>query len=135
MKGKKQSRTVPLNEKVRSEIEKYLDKWEEIYEISIQDKFHLFHSQKTDGNNEKAISSRQAIHILQNVFNECELDGKLATHTMRKTYAKNIHEKLGKDILKTKKAMGNKDITSTTSYLSFDQKEIDDAIKNLNLNE
>ncbi len=47
---------------------------------------------------------------------------------MRKTFARRVHEKLGKDLVKTQKAMGHRSINSTVSYLSFNEEEIDDAI-------
>jgi len=134
MKGKREGRTVPINDILKEVIQKYIDSWEKIYNSPIDKNLPLFLSQKMDKNGIiGSIKRRQAIYILQIVFNECKLDGKLASHTMRKTFAKNVHESLGKDILLTQKAMGHKDITSTTSYLSFDQGKIDNAIKDLKL--
>jgi site-specific recombinase XerD len=56
------------------------------------------------------------------------LRGKLGTHTMRKTFANNVHERLGRDLVKTQRALGQKNITTTILYLSFRDDEITQAI-------
>jgi len=52
---------------------------------------------------------------------------KVGTHSTRKTFAKKVHEKL-KDVIKTQKALGHKDLNSTVKYLTVDEDEVDDAI-------
>ena len=47
---------------------------------------------------------------------------------MRKTMAMKCHKLLGNDIFKTQQALGHRRITSTASYLEFDQTEINQAI-------
>jgi site-specific recombinase XerD len=66
--------------------------------------------------------------MLQRVYAACGLTGKLGTHSMRKTFARRIHAKLGRDLMKTQKALGHARVTSTVSYLSFAEEEIDEAI-------
>jgi integrase len=58
----------------------------------------------------------------------CEISGQLGTHSMRKTFARNVHERLGNDLAKTKKALGHKNISATMHYMSFMDEEIDRAI-------
>jgi site-specific recombinase XerD len=130
MKQKIEGRTIILNETAKQYLKNYLDKFEEIYGKVIDKDYYLFKSQKSDN---KPISTRQATGVLYLVYRGNEMTGKLATHTMRKTYAKNVHEKLGNDIILTQKAMGHKQITSTQHYLSFDNKVIDQAICDLNI--
>jgi len=84
----------------------------------------LFQSRKGG----KSISRVQAYRILKNLFDECGINGKVATHSMRKTFADRVYKHLGNDIAKTQKALGHKSINSTVSYLSFSESEIDDAI-------
>lgn len=69
-----------------------------------------------------------AWRMLKRAYRACGLTGKLGTHTMRKTFAKRVHEKLGRDLVKTQKALGHKSVSSTVSYLSVDEEEIDEAI-------
>lgn len=88
-------------------------------------KSFLFESRKSK---DHAISRITAWKIFSHAFKACQLDGKLGTHSMRKTFAKKIHEILGKDLVRTQKALGHANVNSTISYLSFDEREIDDAI-------
>ncbi len=78
-----------------------------------------------------AMSRVQAYRVLQEAYERAGVNGNTGTHSMRKTFANNVHEKLGRDLLKTQKALGHKNINSTVSYLSFKQKEIDEAILGL----
>ncbi len=49
-------------------------------------------------------------------------------HAMRKTFANKVHVLLGRDLVKTQRALGHKNVSSTVSYLSFLEEEIDEAI-------
>jgi integrase len=89
------------------------------------DDFYLFRSRK--GGN-RSISRIQFYKILRAAFRQNDLAGKLGTHTMRKTFANKVFDRLGHDIFKTAKALGHKNINSTVEYLSFRQEEIDEAI-------
>ena len=70
----------------------------------------------------------QAHRILREVFNSCEISGQLGMHSMRKTFARNVHERLGNDLAKTKIALGHKNISATMHYMNFMDEEIDRAI-------
>lgn len=117
MKGKSASRTVALHPDARQALQT----WIEFAGLSEDD--WLFRSQKGG-----PISRRQALHVLHQVYDANELTGKLGTHSMRKTFAKRVHERLGNDLLKTQKAMGHARVDSTVAYLSFNESEIDEAI-------
>lgn len=122
MKKKMEGRTVVLHPEAKAALEQW------VHELLAQGhcgETFIFKSRK--GRNQ-AMDRRTAWGLLKNAYRQAGLTGKLGTHTMRKTFAKRVHEKLGRDILKTKKAMGHKDINSTVSYLSFAEEEIDDAI-------
>ena len=54
--------------------------------------------------------------------------GKLGTHSMRKTFADRIYDRLGRDLIKVQRALGHRCINSTVSYLSFREEEITEAI-------
>ena len=53
-----------------------------------------------------------------------KLTGKVATHSWRKSYAKNIYELSGQDLLVTQEAMGHKSLTSTQSYLQVNRDRV-----------
>ncbi len=85
----------------------------------------VFQSKK--GNN-RAISRVQAFRILQDAFDANELSGKLGTHSMRKTFATRVYDLLDRDLVKTQRALGHRNINSTVQYLSFREEDIDAAI-------
>jgi hypothetical protein len=77
------------------------------------------------------------LRILQEVYATNGLTGKVATHSMRKTFANNIYRHLSQrraagdaiDPLRlTSKALGRRNINSTDQYLSFPEADIDQAI-------
>jgi len=134
MKGKKTSRTVLLNKAARDGILPWLK------ELTKMDIIHkddcIFRSIR--GN--YSISRTQAWKILTNTFREADLNGKLGTHSMRKTFANNIYKYFlikvaaGEPLdafRSTSKALGHSDIKSTDQYLSFLEEDVDKAIENV----
>lgn len=69
-----------------------------------------------------------AWRILKEAYTSNEMTGKLGTHSMWKTFADRIYDKLDRDLVKTQKALGYRNINSTVQYLSFREEEIDEAI-------
>ena len=99
----------------------------------------LFHSQKAgeadpsspifkSRKGQRAITRVQAFRVLTEVYEANGLMGKLGTHSMRKTFADRIYERLGRDLIKVQRALGHRCINSTVSYLSFREEEITEAI-------
>jgi integrase len=119
MKRKISGRTVRLNNDAKSAIS------ELIQTDRLEETDYLFKSRK--GKN-RPITRVQAWRIIKESANALELTGKIGTHSMRKTFASKVYDILGKDLVKTQKALGHKSINSTVSYLSFRQEEIDDAV-------
>lgn len=117
MKGKYSSRTVVLHEIVKLALQDWL-------KLSGLSSGPLFRSRQGGKN----ISRVQAWRILNTTFKQNEVIFHTGTHCMRKTFANNIYSKLNKDLIKTCKALGHKNIMSTISYLSFDEDEINQAI-------
>jgi site-specific recombinase XerD len=70
----------------------------------------------------------QAWRILNAAAKALCLPGKIGNHSMRKSFAERVYNKLGRDLVKTQKALGHRSINSTVSYLSFIQEDIDAAI-------
>lgn len=76
----------------------------------------------------KPISRVMAWKILNKAAKKAGLSGKIGLHSTRKTFANRVYQKFDKDILKTSKALGHRNIESTVKYLSFDTEELDNAI-------
>lgn len=119
MKKKFESRTILLHPEAKLYLQKYIET------ESMNESEYLFKSQKAEN---RPITPTQARRVLNKVFRLAGIAGRLATHCMRKTFANEMHEKLGRDITKTQKALGHKNINSTVSYLSFKEEEIDQAV-------
>lgn len=123
MKKKTEGRTVKLHAEAKTALERWIP--ELVKRHGFEPEGFLFRSR--EGGN-RPINRRQAWRILTSAYEKCGATGKLGTHAMRKTFAKRVHEKGGRDLVKTQKALGHRNINSTVSYLSFDEKEIDDII-------
>ena len=123
MKRKQQSRSVVLHAQAKVALLEWLGAMEKRLDVT-PDTF-VFQSRK--GKN-RAITRVQALHVLKEAFASCEMHGTLGTHSMRKTFAKNVHQRLGNDLFKTKQALGQKNIAATIHYMSFLEDEIDQAI-------
>lgn len=122
MKGKIQSRTVFIHPNLRTHLKAF---------IAMQTKNpsdYLFKSKKGSNQPLKRI---QAWKVFKDAVKKAGLEGKIGLHSTRKTFADQMYNAFGKDLLKTSKALGHKNIGSTISYLSFRTEEIDDAISNL----
>ena len=123
MKKKVEGRTILLHPEAREALEVWLEKLRELGYMTSD--VWVFQSRK--GRNQ-AMSRVQAYRILQAAFERVGIEGTLGTHSMRKTFANRMYERLDHDLLKTQRALGHKNINSTVSYLSFRQEEIDEAI-------
>lgn len=112
MKGKHSSRTVPLHPQAKKALEEYLSTMS-----SYEPKTRLF-----------SFTRQNADKILRKAFAEARLEGKVSSHSLRKSFASKVHIALGENIFKTQQALGHKSVSSTAHYLSFNQSEINEAI-------
>jgi integrase len=85
----------------------------------------------------RAMSRRQALRLLTAVYQAHGFTGKVATHSMRKTFANKVYQHFCRrraagepldPFRLTSKALGHRHINSTDHYLSFLEAEIDQAI-------
>jgi integrase len=123
MKGKVASRSVPLHLLAQLALAAWIDQMP--CHFAVTPESYVFRSR--EGGN-KPISRMHAHRILREAFDSCEMTGNLGTHSMRKTFAKRVHRRLGNDLAKTKEALGQKSVTATMHYMTFLQEEIDQAI-------
>ena len=95
---------------------------------------YVFRSRK--GGN-RPISRRQALRILHEAYATNGLTGKVATHSMRKTFANQVYRHLTQrhaageavdPFSLTSKALGHRNLNSTDAYLSFLEADIEQAI-------
>jgi integrase len=123
MKGKYASRAVPLHPMAQLALAAWLADMP--HHFAVMPETYVFRSR--EGANQP-ISRMHAHRFLKDAFASCEMTGNLGTHSMRKTFARRVHSRLGNDLAKTKEALGQKSITATLHYMSFLDEEIDQAI-------
>lgn len=133
MKGKMASRTVPINAAARAALLPWLVHLRDAGCVHRDDP--LFPSNR---NPFRPIDRIQAWKILKRAYSAAGLHGKLATHTMRKTFANNVYRDLLRRVAAgepidafrgVSKALAHRDIKSTDQYLSFANEEIEASIE------
>ncbi len=121
-KGKVEGRTIKLHPEAKAALVAWINALAKETVLSADD--FVFQSRKGYG----PVSRIQYHRVLKEAIETNELTGKIATHSMRKTFADRVYEALDHDIYRTQKAMGHKNINSTVQYLSFKEADIDAAI-------
>jgi len=77
----------------------------------------------------KAITRQMGAKIIKRLFELAKvIGGKLATHSLRKTFAAKMKDIFKSDYHKIQQALGHKSIVSTMAYMSVDDDEIQSAI-------
>lgn len=128
VKGGETSRTIPVNVDGRKAIESLIN-WQchEFGFGNLHPSKPLFPSRK--GGSMK----RQAIHkILEKAFVNAGLNGKLATHTLRKTFAQRLYEKCN-DIYLVKELLGHKNVATTQAYIGVNYITAQAAVEAMSL--
>jgi integrase/recombinase XerD len=131
MKGKRESRTVRLNQRAREALMPWLAELAERGFIHRDDP--LFPSLRTKEN----LGRTQGWRVVHDACRAAGHHGRLGSHTMRKTFANNIYQELlarlamGEPVdpfRSTSKLLGHKDIKSTDQYLSFREADLDGVL-------
>jgi site-specific recombinase XerD len=118
MKGKKEGRELVLHPEARRALE------ELVAALPQEPETPLFRAQGTA----RPLNRRTAWVLLKKAARACGLEGKIATHSMRKTFAKRCYKLAGGDIRKVQEAMGHKNLNSTAAYIGVEQDDVDDLI-------
>ena len=109
MKGKRASRTIPLHDEAKEAIASLI----ESRKLELTD--YLFQSRQGENS---PLKRWQANNIMKNAVNSLGLQGKISTHSMRKTLANRVYLASGKDIIATRDALGHANSSSTSHYLA-----------------
>jgi integrase len=121
------SRTVPLHPVLRAAIQDYLfSRYPKSHPLPSD--AYLFLSPK--GHN-RPISAVQAFRIIQGAARAAGNLDRVATHSMRKTFARTIYDGSGHDIILTQRALGHSSVLTTSHYLETDHNDVAVAIMNL----
>jgi integrase len=91
----------------------------------------LFLSRKSNPDGTaRAITREAARQVIRGAFAQAGIldDGRLGTHSLRKTYARSVYEHSGHDLMVLKSALGHSDISITQQYLEVDEDRVAAAI-------
>ena len=125
VKGGEVSRSVPVNADGRRAIRDLID-WHRDKYRSIASTRPLFPSRHNSGT---VPLHRQTAHaILKNAFIEAGLNGHLATHSLRKSFAQRLYDKTG-DIYMVQELLGHRNISTTQKYLGVNYADAKAAVE------
>lgn len=123
VKGGEVSRAVPVNTDGQQAIANLIAWQLELYGNADPTR-PLFPSRKGQGL--KAMSRIAAHDALKDVFEAAGLNGKLGTHSLRKSYAQRLYEHTN-DIYAVQEMLGHKSVVTTQRYLGVNYANVRDA--------
>ena len=113
VKGGEVSRAVPVNTDGMRAIDDLIRWHRETYGTA-QKKHPLFPSR--NGQGKQRMTRRAAHNVLKSAFMTAGLNGHLATHSLRKSFAQRLYEQTG-DVFTVQEMLGHKSIATTQKYL------------------
>ena len=129
VKGGEVSRSVPMNADGRRSIDELVN-WHRRHYSSIASKRPLFPSRHKSGT---VPMHRQTAHaILKTAFIEAGLNGHIATHSLRKSFAQRLYDKTG-DIYMVPELLGHRNISTTQKYLGVNYADAKAAVESIAL--
>ena len=127
VKGGEVSRAVPVNIDGRQAIEDLIAWHRDRYENAAPHR-PLFPSRKGQG--KKKMTTRAGHNLLKKVFDRAGLNGHLATHSLRKSFAQRLYDHTG-DIFAVQEMLGHKSVATTQQYLGVNYASVRDALENI----
>ena len=128
VKGGEVSRAVPVNVDGRAAIDMLVRWHREVYHSTSTDE-PLFPSRKQPGEQQLQAMTRKGAHaVLKVAFEAAGLNGKLATHTLRKSFAQRVYTQTG-DIYMVQELLGHQNVQTTQRYLGVDYVKARDAVE------
>lgn len=127
----KQNRHIAINEAVKEALRLLL---ENTKDLSYDNYLFTGISNRCAAN---APLTRQSFdRIIKGIMRELRIEGRYATHTLRKTFGYHIMKQSGNDprtLLLLQQIFGHSSSAITLRYIGFTEEEIDDTYKKLNL--
>ena len=129
VKGGEVSRAVPVNIDGRQAIEDIIDWHADRYQNTDADR-PLFPSRNKNGT--VALNRQTAHEMLKEAFIAAGLNGKLATHSLRKSFAQRVYEQSG-DIYLVQELLGHRSVATTQKYLGVNYADARKAVEGMAL--
>ena len=125
VKGGEVSRAVPVNRDGRTAIDAIIA-WHQLRYKNTSSDRPLFPSRHKSGT---VPLHRQSAHqMLKKAFIAAGLNGKIATHSLRKSFAQRVYEHSG-DIYLVKELLGHRNVATTQSYLGVNYADARAAVE------
>lgn len=122
VKNQREGQRLPLHPAARAALERLLG--ELVAAGRAAPDAPLFQSRKGG----RRLDRRSAWEMLKGAVRACAIEGKVATHSMRKTFARRMRKAVGGDLFKLQKLLGHADIQATIKYLDDDEAELEAAV-------
>ena len=129
VKGGEVSRAVPVNADGRDAIEQLIDWHRQDYQNTHTHR-PLFPSR--NGKGRRNLSRREAHDVLKSAFLKAGLNGHIATHSLRKSFAQRLYEKTN-DIFAVQEMLGHKNVATTQKYLGVNYASVRQAVEEMAL--
>ena len=129
VKGGEVSRAVPVNRDGRRAIEDLIAWHGERYPDTEKNR-PLFPSR--NGQGQQPMSRRTAHDVLKIAFEAAGLNGHLATHSLRKSFAQRLYDRTG-DIFAVQEMLGHQSVTTTQKYLGVNYTSVREAVEEMSL--
>ena len=127
VKGGEVSRAVPVNRDGREAIDKLIVwHWEQYG--STKGGRPLFPSRNGQGT--QRMSRRTAHNVLKQAYEAAGLNGHLATHSLRKSFAQRLYDRTG-DIFVVQEMLGHRNVATTQKYLGVNYASVRQAIEEI----
>ena len=129
VKGGELSRAVPVNTDGRLAIEDLI-RWHREKYGNLDVTRPLFPSRNQKGS--VSMSRRTAHDVLKKAFDVAGLNGHLATHTLRKSFAQRLYVQTG-DIFAVQEMLGHRNVATTQLYLGVNYASVRDALEEMSV--
>ena len=129
VKGGEVSRAVPVNRDGRRAIEDLIRWHGERYPDTEKNR-PLFPSR--NGQGQQPMSRRTAHDVLKVAFEAAGLNGHLATHSLRKSFAQRLYDRTG-NIFAVPEMLGHKSVATTQEYLGVNYASIKEAVEAMSI--
>ena len=129
VKGGEVSRAVPVNTDGRQAIDDLMA-WHRQRYTTTHASRPLFPSRNGQGG--QRMSRRTAHNVLKAAFLAAGLNGHLATHSLRKSFAQRLYDRTG-DIFAVQEMLGHRNVATTQKYLGVNYANIKQAVEEMSL--
>lgn len=123
--GYGRTRWVPMLPELRRALERQLSWLKKRFELTPD--LPLFVSRESDRDGQcRPVHRESARRIIHSAFAAAGIvnDGRLGTHTLRKTWARRVYENCGHDLMILKAALNHSSVSVTQAYLEPSEDEV-----------